>query len=181
MKLKSKPIKLFMFLLSLVSLFVLLYFTFFNDGHNLCPRLVPSYILLIYLILSILIIVPLTYLFISKKLESKFNENLKVLSKIVNKKESSEKINDKNNNLDAKGIVLKLLSQNEKNIFNLLIENKGVILQSKINYLEGMNKLKTHRAIKELVKKDIVYVKNHGKTNKIYLTKSIKELVIVKS
>ena len=173
MNFKIKPIKFFMFFLSFISLLVLIYFIFFNNNPDLCPRLIPSYILLIYLILLILIIVPLTYLFISKQLESRFNKNFEVLSKIVNKEKyvESEKLN-------TTKIIVKLLSSNEKKIFKLLKDNKGTILQSKINYLEGMNKLKTHRTIKELVKKNIVYVESHGKTNKIYLTKSIKELII---
>jgi hypothetical protein len=173
MKFKIKQTKIFMFLLSFISLLVLIYFTFFNSNPDLCPRLIPSYILLIYLILLILIIVPLTYLFISKQLESRFNKNLEVLSKIVNQEKYV-----KNENLNATKIILKLLSSNEKKTFKLLIDNKGTILQSKINYLDGMNKLKTHRTIKDLIKKNIVYVESHGKTNKVYLTKAIKELMM---
>ncbi|MBT4857910.1 hypothetical protein HON49_01950, partial [archaeon] len=114
MKFKIKQTKIFMFLLSFISLLVLIYFIFFNNNPDLCPRLIPSYILLIYLILLILIIVPLTYLFISKQLESRFNKNLEVHSKIVNQEKYV-----KNENLNATKIILKLLSSNEKKTFKL--------------------------------------------------------------
>lgn len=57
-----------------------------------------------------------------------------------------------------------------------MIENDGKILQSKISRIEGMTKLKTHRAVKDLEIKGIVKKEAHGKTNRIILKKDIKDI-----
>jgi hypothetical protein len=58
-----------------------------------------------------------------------------------------------------------------------IIENKGSVLQSEISRMEGMTKLKTHRAVKELERKGIVKLEQYGKTNRIILSEDVKDII----
>jgi len=59
-----------------------------------------------------------------------------------------------------------------------LVEKKGEALQSEISREEGMTKLKTHRAVRNLEVKGIVKRYLHGKTYRIVLSKDVKELLL---
>ena len=73
---------------------------------------------------------------------------------------------------------MKFLNLKEKKVLEKLIEKKGEVLQSEINLMEGMTKLKTHRAVKDLERKNIIKTETYGKTNRIILLEDIKELMI---
>jgi len=137
--------------------------------------MIPPYLLWLSLILMVFVIVPISYYFISKKLEEKMEKNLNAISKLMDHKTMSgskeEKIKLTNN-----GNILKLLNPNEKKVVEKIIENKGSVLQSEISRMEDMTKLKAHRAVKELERKGIVKLEQYGKTNKIILAKDIKDI-----
>ena len=146
-------------------------------GGESCPRMVPNYILWLSLILMVVIIVPISYYVISKRLEEKMEKNLSAITKMVDHKVKSG-VKKQNLQTNNNGSILKLLNLNEKKVVEKIIENKGSALQSEISRMEGMTKLKAHRAVKELERKGIVKLEQYGKTNKIILAKDIKEVIL---
>jgi predicted transcriptional regulator len=146
-----------------------------TNGHATCANMIPNYVWWISLILMIIIIVPVSYYTISKRLEEKMEKNLNVITKMVDHriKSGSKKENSKTNN---NGSILKLLNLNEKKVVEKIIENNGSALQSEISRMEGMTKLKVHRAVKELERKGIVKLEQYGKTNRIVLSDDIRDI-----
>lgn len=120
--------------------------------------------------LLIIAIIPLSYYFISKRFEEKIERNLKIILKLVSKNEIKP-----NGLMEVNtGVMLKLLNHNERKIFEKLIEKKGEVMQSEITRMEGMSKLKTHRAIRNLEAKGVIKIERYGKTNRILMSKDIK-------
>jgi uncharacterized membrane protein len=146
------------------------------EGGGLCPRMVPNYFLWLSLILMVVIIVPVSYYVISKRLEEKMEKNLNAITKMVDHKVKSG-IKKEDLKINNNGSILKLLNANEKKVVEKLIENKGSALQSEVSRMEGMTKLKTHRAVKELERKGIVKLEQYGKTNRIILSEDIKDII----
>ena len=62
-----------------------------------------------------------------------------------------------------------------KSAIQKLVEGKGIVLQSEISRMEGMNKLKTHRIIRDMEMKGVIKTENYGKTKRIILSKDIKD------
>ncbi len=169
--------------IALVGVIFIIWSSIFQDfmgfpmtQHGFCPRMIPNYILWLSMILMVVVIVPISYYFISKRLGEKMEKNLSVITKLVDRR---IKTNTKGERirLNDNGSILKLLNFNEKKVVEKFIENKGSILQSEISKMESMTKLKTHRAVKELEKKGIVKVESSGKTNRIILAEDIKEIL----
>jgi len=52
------------------------------------------------------------------------------------------------------------------------------VLQSEISHIDGMNKLKSHRAIRNLELRDVVKTESYGKTKRIILSKDIKNIML---
>ena len=147
------------------------------NGYAICPRMIPNYILWFSMILMVVIILPISYYVISKRLEEKMEKNLNAITRMVNHDVKSDiKNGDLKTNNNSN--ILKLLNINEKKVIDKIIENKGAALQSEISRMEGMTKLKTHRAVKELESKGIVKLEHHGKTNRIILRDDIRELLL---
>lgn len=138
--------------------------------------LIPAYILWTSSILLIIAMVPILYYFISRKVEEKLDKNMRIISRLVNKNNLAS--SKKKIKMDNRDIILKFLNLKEKKVLEKLIEKKGVVLQSEINLMEGMTKLKTHRAVKDLERKNIIKTETYGKTNRIILLEDIKELMI---
>ena len=184
MNIKNKRWLLPISLIALVGIIFIILYSLFKDftgypmaEHGLCPRMIPNYLLWLSLILMVIVIVPISYYIVSKRLEEKMEKNLSAITKLVDHriKSGSKKENLKPNN---NGSILKLLNLNEKKVVEKLIENNGSALQSEISRMEGMTKLKAHRAVKELERKGIVKLEQYGKTNKIILAKDIKEVIL---
>lgn len=97
---------------------------------------------------------------------------MKVMLKIFNKNKIKNSVEI---NKDA---ILKLLNFNERKVLEKLIDKKGEVLQSEISRMKEMNKLKTHRAIKNLEMKGVVKVEDYGKTKRIILTKDVKNIML---
>ena len=116
-------------------------------------------------------VIPISYYLISKKMES----NMKAMLKIVGK--NNYKPNGSSGSVN-KEAILKLLNFNERKVLERLIKRKGEVLQSEISRMEGMNKLKTHRAIKNLEIKGVIETETNGKTKRIMLTKDIKGILL---
>lgn len=137
---------------------------------------VPVHTLIIPSILLMIAIIPISYYFISRRLEEKLKENMKVVSKLISKKYAVSETNLKNDT--DKNIILKFLNQSERKIIEKLITEKGRALQSEISRMKGMTKLRTHRAVKDLERKDIIIIEKYGKTNRITLSKDIKDILL---
>ncbi len=69
--------------------------------------------------------------------------------------------------------TLRFLSGDEKVIVRRLVEKQGEALQAELTQLEGMTKVRSHRAIRKLEKKGVVQVVQKGKTNIIRLSGDI--------
>jgi uncharacterized membrane protein len=144
---------------------------------NMMPMPIPiQYRTWISPLLLIVAVVPISYYLISKKLEN----NMKVILKIISK----NGINGANNlktkgstETSSKNAILKLLNFNERKVLERLIERKGEVLQSEISQIEGMNKLKTHRAIRNLELRGVIKTENYGKTRRVLLSKDIKNIL----
>lgn len=121
-------------------------------------------------------IIPVSYYFMSKKLE----KNMTAILKIISKNGVNERTVSKGGREIAevnKNAILKLLNFNERKVLEKLIEGNGEALQSDISRAEGMNKLKAHRAMRNLELKGVVRTENHGKTKLIILSKDIKNMI----
>lgn len=137
---------------------------------------IPIFILPLSSVLLIIAIVPMSYYFISKRLEEKLERKFDVISKLMKKNNSVS--NKTTKEIDDKNIILKFLNLGERKVVEALIEKKGEILQSEISRMEGMTKLKTHRAVRDLERKGIIKRESHGKTHRIILSKDIKEVIL---
>ena len=62
-------------------------------------------------------------------------------------------------------IIMKFLSLEDRNVFQVLKEKGGMTTQSEIANLENMTRLKAHRLVKKLEDRGIVHVEKHGKIN----------------
>ncbi|MFH0874511.1 MAG: hypothetical protein V1859_01120 [archaeon] len=147
-----------------------------QENHGLCPRMIPNYTLWLSLILMIIIIVPVSYYVISKRLEEKMEKSLNAITKLIDHKIIPQTTKE-DNGLGNKGNILKFLNSNEKRVIETVINNKGSALQSEISRVDGMTKLKAHRAVKELERKGIINLEPYGKTNRITLSKNIKDII----
>lgn len=144
----------------------------FTSGY----RRVPIQGIFLSPILLIIAVIPISYYFISKKFEEKLDKNLKVIAKLVNKKDVVSKTNLKKET--DRNIILKFLNSGERKVVEKLIDKGGKTLQSEISRMEGMTKLKTHRAVKDLERKGIIKRESYGKTHRIILSRDIKELML---
>ncbi len=192
--LKIRNRKIIILLLSLIAIsgFLLLFFIDVigvNKPSNYIPgnmsnitgprfpeyRTVPTNRLVISPLLLTLGVILLSYFFISKKIEKSLENNMKLIGKIIgNQKNKSTERNKSDNKTDA---ILKLLGDGERKVLKCLVEKNGTVIQSDINILQGMSKLKTHRAVKNLEMRGIVKTSAYGKTKKIILSEDIKNLL----
>jgi len=170
---------------AIIGFLIVFSLNIFETSEEMGPRPMPPFkggyrqipISRIFLspILLIVAVVPVSYYLISQRLEQKLEGNLKVISKLINKRGVVSKINPKKEK--SGNIVFKFLNLNERRILEKLIEKKGTVLQSEISRMDGMTKLKTHRAVKDLQRKGIIKTEDYGKTNRIILLKDIKDFM----
>ena len=175
---KKKTILLiapFIIIITILSIGILSHFGIsvppFSQESCGCQDRIPDHYYLIFVIALILTSIPITYHYISKKMEQKLNEHVKSLSRIVNKNKDQKK----KNNLSKEENILKFLNLPEQKIVQILLKNNGEMLQSQMSKTEGMTKLKVHRILKSLEEKKIVLAVHHGKTKKISLTNDFKK------
>jgi len=147
-----------------------------DRGHDQGHPLIPTYILSLSSIVLIIALIPLFYYIIYASLERNYEKNMEILSKITGVNNHSENNDISKTNLTK--LLLKFLSYNEKKVINKLIEQKGSVLQSEISRMESMGKVRTHRTITELKKKEIITVEPYGKTNRINLTDDAENVLL---
>jgi len=183
MDIKNRKWLLLVSLLAIIGVSLIIFFSIFESpryrapwGPPRYPGMIPSYILWASFALLIFAIVPISYYFISRRLEEKLEKNMKIISKLVSKTNQVSKKEPRE--ISNKNIILRLLNSDEREVLEKLIEGKGTVLQSEISRTEGMTKLKAHRAVKDLERKGIIKTESHGKTNRITLTKDIKDIML---
>ena len=65
--------------------------------------------------------------------------------------------------------LMRFLSSDEQVVVNLLLTNKGTLLQSKISRETNLGRVKVHRITTRLAEKRVVTIEDYGKTNVIAL------------
>jgi uncharacterized membrane protein len=174
-------------ILAIISFMIVFFLNIYETPGQIIPpnsppmlfrneyRQIPIHRIFLSPILLIIAIVPISYYFISQRLEKKLEKNLEVISKLINKKDVVSRTNLKNDT--ERNVILKFLNPSERKVVERLVHEKGKILQSEISQMEGMTKLRTHRAVKDLERKGIIKTESYGKTNRIILSNDIKELM----
>ncbi|VVB56612.1 Uncharacterised protein [uncultured archaeon] len=73
------------------------------------------------------------------------------------------------------GLLLSFLSTDERDVVEFLLKSEGHTTQAQVSRLEGMSRLRAHRVVGRLEEKKIVRIEKLGKTNQLWLAKSIYE------
>ena len=137
-----------------------------------------NYILLTVLTVVIVLVVLISYYLMSKKVNKNLEENMRIISDIVNSKNDNKQNENKESKNQYKTAILKFLNYHENKVVKKLIENNGSILQSEISRMPGMGKVKTHRILKDMKIKNIISMEKYGKTNRINLSDDIKKIFL---
>lgn len=140
---------------------------------------IPVHSMLLSSALLVAAVVASSYYLLSESLEQKLEMKFNVISKLVKGgRASAERARGDAgpSRMDDTGIMLKFLNPNERRVVGFLIGKKREVLQSELSRIDGMNKLKTHRAIKDLERKGIIVRESVGKTNRVTLTADVKKL-----
>ena len=146
-----------------------------NFTRHFRPTPVPFHIFTISLILLIIAVVPLSYYFLSKSLDEKLARNMSLISKLMKTNRNTGAVAK---SVNTRSVVLKFLTSDERKVVEHLVSKKGLTLQSEITRMKDMTKLRTHRAVKNLESKEILFSEEHGKTNKLVLAKDIKDILL---
>ena len=70
-------------------------------------------------------------------------------------------------------VILKFLNANERKVVEKLMENDGKVQQIELTRLPGLNKVKTHRLLNDMERKEIIKREKYGKLNLIVLEKNL--------
>ena len=79
-----------------------------------------------------------------------------------------------NGSCEKIAVAEKLLDEDEKKIFRIVVENEG-ITQDSLHFRTGFSHSKISMIIKKLEEKDLIYRERFGKTYRIYVSDWIKE------
>ena len=74
-------------------------------------------------------------------------------------------------------IILNFLTDHEKKVIELLMNNNGQTFQYELNRIPGLTRVKTHRLLKSLSDKGIITIDKYGKINKVILNKELLEVL----
>jgi len=149
-----------------------------GPGKGMGGYWTQTYTLLAISAVVIIAIVLISYYFMSKKVDKHLNDNMKLISQIVNVNSNNNQPENRDIKDSCKTVLLKFLNYNENKVVKKLIENKGSILQSEISRMQGMGKVKTHRILKDMKIKNIISMEKYGKTNQILLSEDVKKLFL---
>ncbi len=81
---------------------------------------------------------------------------------------------EENEGCEKIAVAEKLLDEDEKKIFRIVVENEG-ITQDSLHFRTGFSHSKISMIIKKLEEKDLIYRERFGKTYRIYVSDWIKE------
>ena len=72
-------------------------------------------------------------------------------------------------------LLLSFLSSDERAVVELLLKSEGHTTQAQVSHLGEMTRLRAHRVVLRLADKKIIRIEKLGKTNQLWLAKSIYE------
>jgi uncharacterized protein YpmB len=147
-----------------------------GKGQGRIP--LQNYTLWIASALILAVIISVSYYLISKSMKKQLEENMKLISQIVNIDSNNDQSEIKNVENSCKAVLLKFLNYNENKVLKKLIEHNGNVLQSEISRLPNMGKVKAHRVLKDMEIKGIISIDKYGKTNHITLSEDVKKLFL---
>ncbi|MFT4309461.1 MAG: helix-turn-helix transcriptional regulator [Candidatus Woesearchaeota archaeon] len=78
------------------------------------------------------------------------------------------------------GIVRRMMSHDERKVFDLLVSRNGMLMQSEVSSIEGFGKVKAHRIIEQMETKGIITKTSAGKQRIIRLMPEFKDIIEVK-
>ncbi len=136
------------------------------------------YYLLIAFIITLCIVIPVLYLVMTRIVKKHVEDKMKLITEIVDT--NGKETTSQNPDISSKTLLLKFLDYGENQVIKKLIENNGTILQSEISRMPNMGKVKSHRIIADLKRKEIITLENYGKTNRITLTEEAKHVLLHK-
>ena len=137
-----------------------------------------NYALLVILTVLIALLALLSYYFMSKKVDKHLEENMKLISQIINTNSNDDQFGLQKTKNSYKTVLLKFLNYNENRVLKNLIENDGTVLQYEISRMSGMGKVKAHRILKDMKIKGIISMEKYGKTNRINLSEDVRNLFL---
>ena len=149
-----------------------------GPGRGMGGYWTQNYTLLAISAVVIVAIVIMSYYFMSKKVDKHLDDNMKLISQIVNVNSNNNQPENQDIKDSCKTVLLKFLNYNENKIVKKLIENNGTVLQSDISRMPGMGKVKAHRILKDMKIKGIISMEKYGKTNRINLSEDVKKLFL---
>ncbi len=172
----------------LIVVIVGLYYTNYDNSDETSPGNGPgkgmgghwtqNYTLLAASAAIVAVIVLMSHYVMSKKVDKHLEENMKLISQIVNTNSNHNQSKTKNVENSYMTVLLKFLNYNENKVVKKLIENNGTVLQSDISRMPGMGKVKAHRILKDMKIKGIISMEKYGKTNRINLSEDVKKLFL---
>ncbi|MDP6626648.1 MAG: hypothetical protein QGG50_02010 [Methanopyri archaeon] len=74
-------------------------------------------------------------------------------------------------------IILKFLNPLERKVVDTILENGGKVQQYELSHLPNLNKVKTHRILKNLENKGIIAKERLGKVNRVVLNQELYEVL----
>ena len=76
---------------------------------------------------------------------------------------------------DAVGLALRLLQADERKVVEALMNAEGTMLQKDITHETGFSRVKTHRVLVRLLRRNVVVSEKYYNTNRITLAQWILE------
>ena len=126
--------------------------------------------------ITILLIIPFMYIFFLKKIEEQMEENMYTISHLLTT-QNNDSLTNKPTEL-IRTVLYRCLNYGGKKVIEKLIEKNGVILQSELGRLTNINKVKLHRIIQDMKKREIISIEPYGKTNRILLSEDVKKIFL---
>ena len=152
----------FILVVALVVSFVGLFFFGFEGGfggrgHGMGVEVPRSFWLVLFVLPLVLVVAVLGYALVFPELSE---EKPKVKPSSVPEVEKGKSA------LDA---VLRVLNDDERKVIETLVAEGGTMLQKDIRWKTGFSRVKTHRILFRLAKREIVSAEKYYNTNKITL------------
>lgn len=74
-------------------------------------------------------------------------------------------------------IILNFLTASERKVIETLLEKGGSVQQYELSHLPGLTKVKTHRILRKLEEKEVIFKEKLGKVNRVVLNKELLEVL----
>jgi hypothetical protein len=130
---------------------------FWGRGHGMSGEIPKSFWLVLFIVPLVIATTVLGYAVVFPELnEEKFKR----------KPSSPPTFKEGKPALDA---VLRVLNEDERKVIKTLVSEGGTMLQKDIRWKTGLSRVKTHRILYRLAKREIVTTEKYYNTNKITL------------